>query len=575
MNFRQSVRSLAACTLFFISASLVMQAHSLSAQTGTTAEAVGQANLRATTSVESERMGEIQAGTSYPVIGRSELYPWYLLADPVTLQPIGWVFAELVTIQGPVNSVPFSNQVISASSGPALLPMTTATPAEAEAPAQPTEPEALANSPTPQPFTVAGTISGEVNIRYGPGLDFPRVGVGQAGDRFQVTGYHTQYPWLQIAYSGSPTGFAWIATDLLEVEGNVLSLPAISDGVLNLPTLTPTPSVLVSSARNNDEEITISPEFTRLGNQLWAYVLSAGFDPQTSRFGSLFIMNLDTGEALTFGNDFAFSGTSINKIAILARLYASLDEPPDGRLAIDIANTMICSENGATNRLLDVIGEGDQFLGSRRVTEMYQQLGLENSFLLAPFVEDPANPPIPPQPISMPQTSVDQRKSNPDFSNQITVEEMGYLLADIYECGYGAGGPLVEQFNGAIEPRECRQMLHVMANNNVDALLKAGVPETVRVAHKHGWIADTHGNAALFFTPGANYIIVMMLHQPVWLNYFESLPVIAEVSRQVYNFYNPGAPQPIVRDGFIPETDTCNFANTPLVVDLRQPIWDN
>jgi beta-lactamase class A len=113
-----------------------------------------------------------------------------------------------------------------------------------------------------------------------------------------------------------------------------------------------------------------------------------------------------------------------------------------------------------------------------------------------------------------------------------------------------------------------------MSNNTVDALLKAGVPADIRVAHKHGWIPDTHSNAAVFFTPGGDYVIAMIMYQPEWLNFQESLPVIAEVSRQVYNYFNPDSPQPIVRDGFIPEANDCNYTGDPLVIDLMQPIWD-
>jgi hypothetical protein len=113
-----------------------------------------------------------------------------------------------------------------------------------------------------------------------------------------------------------------------------------------------------------------------------------------------------------------------------------------------------------------------------------------------------------------------------------------------------------------------------MSNNNVDALLKAGVPADTRVAHKHGWIEDTHGNAAVFFTPGGDYVLVMMLYQPTWLFYEESLPLIAEVSRRVYNYYNPDAPQGAIREGFIPPADSCNFRGSPLVADLTSPVFD-
>jgi beta-lactamase class A len=419
-------------------------------------------------------------------------------------------------------------------------------------------------------------VKGEVNVRYGPGVNYPRLGVAQAGERFAIVGYHTQFPWAQVAYANSPNGRAWIALDLLEIQGNIFSQPAISDAVLNLPTLTPTPSVITSVSMDGQQQVTISPPFAALGNQLYDLFLRGKFDPATSRFGALFVMDLQTGETLTFGDNIAFSGTSVMKIAILARLYGTLSAPPDERTATDIANTMICSENGATNRLLALIGGGDEWNGAQEVTRFLGALGLESSFITAPYVVDPSRPPVPPRPIAIPTTPADQTRTNADPSNQMTVSEIGFLLASMYQCAYQEGGPLIENpaFAGAYEPRECRQMLHVMSNNNVDALLKAGVPAETRVAHKHGWIADTHSNAAIFFTPNRDYVMVAIIYQPSWLNFTESLPVIAESSRQVYNYYNPQAPQPAVREGFIPEATTCNFANTPLILDLRQPVWD-
>lgn len=551
---------------------LVPFAAVLAQSTGVSATAVNPVNLRAGTGIDFDRVGELAPNIPYPVIGRSEFFPWLLLGDPVSLRPIGWVFRDIVTVQGNVNVVPFTEQIVDDKSPIESGPTQTSTvTGEASSTGLPI----ATPTPTPQPnFHVAGNVLGEINLRYGPGQQYPRVGVAQAGDRFEITGYHTQFPWVQVRYSSSPSGYAWVLIDLLDIQGNIFTTQAITDAVLNLPTLTPTPSVISSSTGNSDSTVLLSPQFAGLGERLWQVVLNAGFDPATSRFGALFVMDLQTGEAFTFGNEYAFSGTSINKIAILARLYASLNQPPDIRTSTDIANTMICSENAATNRLLNIIGNGDEWLGADEVTRMLGQLQLENSYIAAPYTLDPNNPPTPPRPLNLPDTPANSEQANADFTNQLSVEDMGWLLADIYQCAYTESGPLLDTLSGQIEPRECRQMLHVMSNNNVDALLKAGVPAETRVAHKHGWIFDTHGNAAVFFTPGGNYIIVVMLHQPEWLNYGESLPVIAEISRQVYNYYNPDSPQESIREGFIPDATTCNFAGTPLINDLRQPVWD-
>lgn len=545
----------------------------LVAQNGVTAEAVGQANLRATADIASELVGQIQSGTRYPVIGRSEFYPWLLLGDSTSAAPLGWVFIDLVTTQGDVNQVPFSTVVV----GAAVVPTATLAPVSG---ATATSTLGLVGVALPQAtFTptlapVTGLLNGEVNIRFGPGTEYDRLGVGIAGERYEVTAWHTQLPWVQVRYENSPTKLAWIARDLLEIQGDLNNLPAISQLNMNLPTLTPTAVAVLSSAHPSTTPVPLSPEFEALGSDVWSYVLENNFDPATSRFGALFVMDLQTGEAMVFGDNYAFSGTSVNKVAILTELYEVLSGPPDTRTAIDIANTMICSENVATNRLLSIIGNGDVYLGAEKVTELYTDLGLGKSFLTAPFTIPGATPQPPSRPIALPTTGADQTKANADFTNQITVSDMGWLLADVYQCAYQDGGQLIDQFGRLYEPRECRQMLHVMSSNTVDALLKAGVPADTRVAHKHGWIEDTHGNAAVFFTPGGDYVIVMMLFQPEWLFFEESLPVIAEVSRRVYNYYNPDAPQTEIRDGFIPEAGTCNFAGTALIGDLMAAEFD-
>ncbi len=553
---------------FTVSLSLAQQ------NTGVSAQAINQANLRADDNVDSALVGEIAFGVNYPVIGRSQFYPWVLLGEPNTFEPKGWVYDTLVTVNGNINVVPFSDLVINEATP---IPVATiATPVanqdQANALPSPTLP-AVTPTATISAFSVTGLATGEINIRYGPGVEYPRVGYAYAGDRYEITGYHTQFPWVRIRFDGVPNNQAWIAQDLLDIDGNIFNTQAITQARLVLPTLSPTPSVISASAIAGQDAVPLSTGFQVLGNQLWNVVLDNKFDPETSRFGALFVMDLQTGEALTFGDDFAFSGTSINKVAILAKLYEVLDTPPSIEQATDIANTMICSENVATNRLLSVIGGGNEYDGAEAVTDFFTQLGLTRSFLTAPFTTI-GTPEPPPRPILLPQTTANQEKANPDLSNQITVSEMGTLLAGVYECAYEDSGLLIDTFESRIEPRECRQMLHVMSNNTVDALLKAGVPADTRVAHKHGWIPDTHGNAAVFFTPGGDYVIAMMMYQPEWLNFQESLPVIAEVSRQVYNYFNPDQPQATIRDGFIPEAGSCNYAGDPLVGDLMQFTWD-
>ncbi|MFW5691882.1 MAG: serine hydrolase [Chloroflexota bacterium] len=571
---------------------------------GVTAEAIGTANLRSIPSIEGTLVGEIANGTRYPVIGRSELYPWVLLGEVETALPKGWVFLDLVTINGNLNAVPFSTLDVLAQPdavAPGGQPATT----QVVAPSQSGEPTATLRgdiqvtpldstgtggtgdtgaaaaptlTPTPtRPAGVTGMSMDQINLRYGPGVEYQVVGRAQAGDVFEITGYHTQFPWLQIAFDDSPNGLAWVANNLLEVSGDVFSTRAITSTVLDLPTLTPTPAMRVSSSVPGMDPVPVSPQFAALGDSLWDLILSRNFIPETDRFGALYLQNLETGEAITFGNGYAFSGTSINKIAILLAYFGVMDGTPSIEEARDIANTMICSENVATNRLLDIVGGGDMLLGTEQTTAMMQQLGMRNTFITAPYDTTTALATSTPMPrtVQIPQTDVDQQKANPNPTNQMTVEEMGWLLGNVHQCAFEERGPLIENFDGAFTPQECRKMLYVMSENTVDGLLRAGVPQEIRVAHKHGWVNDTHGNAAVFFTPAADYVMVEMLFEPEFLSFTtDSLPTLAETSRMVYNYFNPGQPLDVVREGYIPGPDECNYTTgDPIVENLSSPVF--
>lgn len=546
-------------TLFTIAIFTGLSFATTAQSNGPTAEAIGQANLRSTTDVNGLLVGQITVGTRYPILGRNQFYPWYLLGDPSTQQPIGWVYADLVTVVGSLNTVPFSDIVVDNAAtltpAPSLTPdVRTTTIAASPLPA--TTDTIVIASATAVPLSgVIGTAQDEINIRYGPSVDYPRIGVGEAGEQFEITGRHSQFPWIQIRYPAAPNGFGWVANDLLQIQGSLNSVALITQTSFNLPTLTATPSVVLASNLLQTSTVVISPAFQALGDQLWGMMLNAGFAPETSKLAALFVMNLKTNEALTFGNEIAFSGMSLNKIAILTTLYSTLQAPPDADTALNIAYMMVCSENSASNALLRKIGDGDEYKGAAKVTEMLQSLGLGNMYIIAPFKVPNATP----VPVRAPTTQADQTRALPDYSNQLTVDNMGWLLASIYQCANTGDGALISKLPGQFDSRECRQMLNIMSSNNLGEplMMSAGVPANTRVAHKHGYIDDTHGNAGIVFSPGGDYALVVAMHGPVWLEATETFPLISDLSRTIYNYMNPTAPDDSNRSWSIAGVDEC------------------
>ena len=140
-------------------------------------------------------LGEIRRGQRWPVLARSEQFPWLLLGDEES-RPLGWVYEDLVSLNASATSLPVSTLVLSAQRNATASP---------PVPAQP-------NATEVAPATaVYGSLAGTVNIRQGPGIEYARVAVGQAGERYQLSARHSLLPWVQIIDARSPGGHAWIA----------------------------------------------------------------------------------------------------------------------------------------------------------------------------------------------------------------------------------------------------------------------------------------------------------------------------------------------------------------------------
>ena len=247
---------------------------------------------------------------------------------------------------------------------------------------------------------------------------------------------------------------------------------------------------------------------------------------------SIYIKDLATGEEYADDADVAYAGMSIIKIAIMMETYRHLDGPPDLETTKLLTETMTLSGNFTANLLLRYIGDGDAYEGARRLTESMRYLGLVNTFMATPYDED-----ILPQHIATPANQRTDVNTNPDPFMQTTPQDMGRLLEMIYQCAQG-GGTLIAAYPDEITPEECQAMLDIMSQNRIGALIEAGVPEGTRVAHKHGWVGDTHGDAGIVFSPGGDYVLCVYLYHKDWLEWDISSPLIARVSEATYNYFN-------------------------------------
>jgi beta-lactamase class A len=258
---------------------------------------------------------------------------------------------------------------------------------------------------------------------------------------------------------------------------------------------------------------------------------------------SIFIQDLQTGEELNILGDVAYSAASTMKVPILVDFYRHLDVPPSQDEAFIMANSLLCSRNSSTNLLLRLIGEADILAGVRSVSETAQQLGAKNTYINAPFVEGVAGE-------QFGSTTAPATSPNPDYNtdpdpfNQTTAEDLGTMYSLIYDCAnYGSG--LMTAFSGGeFTQTECRQMLELMSGNDLLRLLQGGLPAGTRISHKNGWLTETVGDAGIVYSPnGRNYVISVFIWEDTGFQNFERLwPLVEDISRAAYNYFNPNAP---------------------------------
>lgn len=274
-------------------------------------------------------------------------------------------------------------------------------------------------------------------------------------------------------------------------------------------------------------------------------VLQEAIENQLSAFegfGSVYVLDLQTGEEVQINSDVAVSGLSILKIAIFVQVYRTLDGPPDAYVEDLLMSTATASSNHSANLLLHVIaGEDNTYKGAQILTDEMHHMGMINSFMAIPY--DATAVPTRPSTYTTPANQRTDIDTRPDPTMQTTAEDIGYLLAMLYYCAKGEGG-LLAIYPDEITRDECQAIIDLMILNVEGNLIRYGVPADVPVSHKHGWSFNEHGDAGIVFTPGGDFVIYTLLAQPEsdWLSSDYSFPILRDITRAAYNYFNRDRP---------------------------------
>jgi beta-lactamase class A len=312
--------------------------------------------------------------------------------------------------------------------------------------------------------------------------------------------------------------------------------------------------VLIEDALRSPTNRTVALTYTRsaaarptMGNLevlIKGLIQSNGFDGVIG----LYMLDLQTGEEIHFAQDngqplsvtpdVAFTASSTAKIPIMISYYSEFGNSGLDQATVDSMLDMIRrSENPPADKFMVKLDEAN---GPLIVTEKMQSLGLLNTFMAGYFFDGA-------QLLRYIDTPANQRTdvvTNPDRYNQTTTSDMGMLLEDLYQCGENGGGALTAVFPATLNKEVCQQMIEILVQDKLGALLQAGVPEGTRIAHKHGWVSDLNGvidnfsDAAIVYSPGGNYVLVVYAYHPVQILFDDANRMFGEISQAVYNYFN-------------------------------------
>jgi len=111
---------------------------------------------------------------------------------------------------------------------------TNPTPDPEQTPPETTEPEPVDPSPTPPPppqpteepatqdqdGPVTVTVQQDMNVRGGPGTNYPVIRTAAAGASSTVVGRNADSSWLQVQYPPGSSSTGWVYAELVAVKGN-------------------------------------------------------------------------------------------------------------------------------------------------------------------------------------------------------------------------------------------------------------------------------------------------------------------------------------------------------------------
>ena len=218
---------------------------------------------------------------------------------------------------------------------------------------------------------------------------------------------------------------------------------------------------------------------------------------------SVYCKNLNTGDWFTI-NEHPVYPASMIKLFALAACYQKIE---DGEINEDeyyptIYNMAAISNNQSFNQMVWTIGK-------TYITEWCHSHGLPNTAQYHGL---------------QPSTNYEGLETS-DKRNVTCVSDVGHILESIYR------GECVSEYAS-------EKMLDILRHQKWTSKIPFGLPNGTKFANKTGDTYDVTHDAAIVYSDGADYILVLMCEQENTSNQLKYCFI--QTSKIVYKFFNPG-----------------------------------
>jgi uncharacterized protein YgiM (DUF1202 family) len=167
----------------------------------------GALNVRSGPGVQYSRIAAVYFGDAVVLLGRNSDTTWLNIRTANNV--VGWVNARYITTAYPITSLPVTSTT--GSTPTPVPPGATAVPTTA--PSGPAPNSAVVNT-------------GNLNVRSGPGVGYPRVTSVSIGTTVSLFGRNLDTSWVSV---GTPNGQqGWVNSKFLNASSNMSNLPVTS-----------------------------------------------------------------------------------------------------------------------------------------------------------------------------------------------------------------------------------------------------------------------------------------------------------------------------------------------------------